>query len=262
MFLYVLIGIKSHFKFLKFKLSSCIMLLINLWKLVFEVKIVFACWESKRKKICTPSLPLPEVQLSEFWQENLFCDAETFSSCSFVPRRNLNVSAVSLLHLKLPWQQNFDMQLKSNFGFFWQNSRCFSLQNYHYFKFHSYSFVLIFHQFWFWSFCENCEIQNGRSKMADLMTPWPTKVKQVGGYLLNAKQFYLILLQRKPSRGPDAYPKNCEMQNFVPIISLPESNPALLKISPAQTLERSYVTKFSVISKMNEIPLKMKETLK
>ena len=68
------------------------------------------------------------------------------------------------------------------------------------------------------------------------MTPWPTKVKQVGGYLLNVKQFYLILSLRKPSRGPDAYPKNCEMQNFVPIISLPESNAALLKISPAQTL--------------------------
>lgn len=64
-------------------------------------------------------MPLPtEAFFFRIYKDDLLCDAETFSSCSFIPRRNVDMSTISLHRLTLPWRTHFEMQIKPNCVFF------------------------------------------------------------------------------------------------------------------------------------------------
>lgn len=84
---------------------------------VFEIQYLLHYWTQITQHFAdcfTSSLTLPRVYkgkiptlppkrfFSEFWKEDSLADAQTFSSCSFNPRRNFNESTVSLRHFILP----------------------------------------------------------------------------------------------------------------------------------------------------------------
>lgn len=108
-------------------------------------------------------------------------------------------------------QPHFDLQVKPNFVFLWYNSSFFfgfPDQNHILISFNFQSIHVIF------LLRENSEIENGESKMMDLMTSGDIMankkirhhVEQAEGYILNAKQFRNVLSQRKPRGGVASSP--------------------------------------------------------
>lgn len=141
-------------------------------------------------------------------------DSETFFSCSFVPYRDFDVLAVSLRYFTRYWHGHataFWLTGQAKFRFFVKELFIFLSfpdQNHILISFNFQPIHVIF------LLRENSEIENGESKMMDLMTSGDIMankkirhhVEQAEGYILNAKQFRNVLSQRKPRGGVASSP--------------------------------------------------------